>query len=100
MMAVAAWLVWQKRGERSVIRPLALFAGQLMLNLLWSLVFFGMQAPGLAFGEIVTMWAAILLTVVAFGRVSRLAQYLLLPYFAWVSFAAFLNFTIWRLNVG
>lgn len=97
MMAVAAWLVWRRRGAAAGV-PLALFAAQLALNALWSYLFFGLHRPGLAFAEITLLWAAILATLLAFRRVVPLAAWLLVPYLLWVTFAAFLNFTIWRLN--
>lgn len=97
LMAIAAWLVW-KRGGSNARRPLTLFAAQLVLNVGWSWVFFGMHQPGWAFVEIVVLWTALLATVIGFFRCSAPAGWLLVPYLAWVSFAAALNFTIWRLN--
>jgi tryptophan-rich sensory protein len=97
-MAIAAWLVWRRRRTHSVVLPLGLFGLQLALNLAWSGLFFALGRPGPAFGEVVLLWAAILATLVAFGRVSRSAAGLLAPYLAWVAYAAALNFTIWRLN--
>ncbi len=97
-MAVAAWLVWRQGGITAAKVPLALFAGQLVLNGLWSLLFFGLQQPGLAAVEIGLLWIAILATTVAFWNRSRLAGLLLTPYLAWVAFAAVLNWTIWRMN--
>ncbi len=100
MMAIAGWLVWRRRGSiTGAAFPLAVFAIQLLLNALWSYLFFGLHRPGLAFAEIVLLWAAILATLLAFRRVIPLAGWLLLPYLLWVTFAAFLNFTIWRLNL-
>ena len=98
MMAVAAWLVWRRAGFAAAKLPLALFAIQLALNSLWSVLFFGLHNPGAAAVEIVMLWAAILVTLIAFWRQSRWAGGLLVPYLAWVSFASVLNFTIWRLN--
>lgn len=98
LMAVAAWLVWKRRGFGAASTALALFLVQLALNVAWSFLFFAAQSPGLAFAEIVVLWAAILATVVAFWRIRPLAGALLLPYLAWVTFAAALNFAIWRLN--
>ncbi len=98
MMAIAAWLVWRERGLSGASLPLTLFAIQLLLNGLWSILFFGLHRPGLAFAEILVLWGAILATLVPFWRVTALAGVLLLPYFLWVTFAAFLNFTIWRMN--
>ncbi len=98
-IAVAGWLVWQQRGRNPTIAlPLALFGIQLVLNTLWSVLFFGLQAPGTALVEIIVLWAAILATLLSFWRVSKGAGWLLVPYLAWVTFAAVLNFEIWRLN--
>jgi benzodiazapine receptor len=98
MMAIAAWLVWRQDGFAGVKLPLALFAIQLVLNSLWSVLFFGLQSPGAAAVEIVLLWVAILATLIAFWRRSKLAGGMLMPYLAWVGFAAVLNFAIWRLN--
>lgn len=98
VMAVAGWLVWRRRDEMNVRPALVLFGAQLFLNLMWSVVFFGMEAPGLGLVEISVLWVAISLTIAAFMRVSRVAGWLLAPYLAWVTFAAFLNAGIWLLN--
>ena len=100
LMAVAAWLVWRRAGFSGAGAALGLFAVQLILNALWSYLFFGRHQPGLAFGDIVVLWVAILSVVLLFWRVDRVAGALLLPYLAWVGFAAYLNFTLWRLNAG
>ena len=97
-MAIAAWLVWRQCGLAGAATPLALFAVQLVLNLAWSWLFFGFQNPGLAFVDIVLLWAAIAATMVAFWFRSAIAGILFVPYLAWVSFAAMLNFVVWRLN--
>ncbi len=99
MMAVAAWLVWKETPRGSHLRPaLVLFFVQLALNCLWSFLFFGARSPGWAFIDIVVLLAALAATTAAFFKHSKLAGALLLPYLAWVSFAAVLNFTIWKLN--
>ena len=97
-MGIAAWLVWKQTGFRAANVPLGLFGLQLVLNAVWSWIFFGMHRPDLAFIEILVLWLAIVATMVAFFRCSRLAGWLITPYLAWVSFAAVLNFTIWRMN--
>ena len=97
MMAVAAWLVWTRTGWHPA---LTLFFAQLALNVVWSGLFFGMRSPGAALAEIVLLWFAILLTTIGFAAVSSAAAALMLPYLAWVAFAAVLNFSIWRLNAG
>jgi benzodiazapine receptor len=96
-MGVAAWLVW-RRAVPGVPAALALFAVQLALNVAWSGLFFGLHSPGTALLDIVLLWLAILATLVAFWRISPAAGILLLPYLGWVSFAASLNYTIWRMN--
>lgn len=98
MMAVAAWLVWKRGGFAAQRKPLALFLTQLVLNAAWTPLFFGLHLPGIAFAEIVMLWLAIASTLAAFRPVSTAAAWLLAPYLAWVSFAAVLNFALWRLN--
>jgi tryptophan-rich sensory protein len=97
-MAVAAWLVWRQGGWAGAVVPMILFGGQLVLNASWSWLFFGLQNPGVAFAEVVLLWAAILATTVVFWFRSTVAGLLFVPYLAWVSFASVLNFAIWRLN--
>ncbi len=99
LMGIALYLVWRNGWDRNAVRwAVALFAVQLALNGLWSLLFFGMQSPGWAFVEILLLWAAIATTLVAFWRVELLAGALLIPYLLWVSFAVLLNGSIWTLN--
>ncbi|MFC1660693.1 TspO/MBR family protein [Gemmatimonadota bacterium] len=99
MMGIAAFLVWQKGWDSGVVRAaLALFAIQLILNGLWSVLFFGIRSPGMAFVDILLLWASIGATLVLFWRVTPVAGMLLLPYEAWVTFAAVLNGSIWMLN--
>jgi tryptophan-rich sensory protein len=100
LMGIAAWLVWQREGFKSAALSLSLFGGQLVLNVAWSWIFFGMRQPGWAFGEILILWLAIVATTISFFRDSITAGALLVPYLAWVSFASVLNFTIWKLNTG
>lgn len=98
LMATAAWLVWRVGGIRARGGAMGLFAVQLILNVAWSALFFGLQRPGAAFGGIVALWIAIVLTVVAFARTSRTSAWLMIPYLAWVTFAGALNLAIWWLN--
>ena len=100
LMGIAAWLVWKPEGFKHAAVPMTLFAVQLVLNISWSWIFFGMHQPGWAFVEIVILWLAIVGTTVTFFRCSKLAGWLMLPYLVWVTFAAVLNFTIWRLNLA
>lgn len=97
-MAVASWLVWRQRGWIDAKLPLSLFGIQMGLNVVWSWIFFGSENPGLAFAEILLLLAAITATMVSFWHRSKLAGMLFLPYLAWVTFAAVLNFAIWQLN--
>ena len=97
-MAVAAWNIWRRRGRQSTRLAMFLFAGQLALNLAWSILFFGLQQIGLALIEIILLFAAITGTALAFGRLDRTAALLFIPYIAWVGFATLLNLAIWRLN--
>lgn len=99
MMAMAAWLVWRQGGWQKQRKPLLIFLVQLALNALWTPLFFGLHWPGVAFAEIVLLWLAIAATITVFHPVNRTAMLLLAPYLAWVSFAAALNFSLWRLNL-
>ena len=98
LMGIAAWLVWKRGGWPTQKRPLALFLLQLALNALWTPLFFGAHLMGPALAEMTLLWLAIAATIAAFLPVSKTAAALLVPYLLWVSFAAFLNFTLWRLN--
>ncbi len=98
MMAVSAWLVWKRGGFVAQRKPLALFLTQLVLNAAWTPLFFGLHLIGLAFAEMILLWLAIATTLVAFRPVNPTAAWLLVPYLAWVSFAAVLNGALWNLN--
>jgi benzodiazapine receptor len=98
MMAVAAWLVWRERGFRAARTALSLFLVQLALNALWSWLFFAWRRGGPAFADIVVLWVLIVATLVTFWRIRPLAGALLVPYLAWVTFAAALNYSIWQRN--
>ena len=122
LMGISLYLVWEKKfkvrategqeiprawnpisqklfsGSWKEENIIAIFALQLALNILWSVIFFGLKLPAVAFAEILMLWFAILYTIVNFYRVSKPAAYLLIPYIAWVTFAAILNFSIARLN--
>ena len=99
LMGISAYLVWNKGLEKKGVREaLIIFGVQLVFNFLWSFIFFGLHQPLLAFLEIIILWLLILQTFLKFRKISSLAGYFLLPYLIWVTFAAFLNFTIARLN--
>jgi benzodiazapine receptor len=97
-MGVAAWMVWRRGGFTANALPLGLFLAQLVMNGLWSWMFFGLKQPVLALVDIMALWAFILATIIAFRHPSPGAAWLMVPYLAWVTFAAALNFSLWRLN--
>jgi translocator protein len=99
-IAVSGWLVWRKSSLASAALPLAIYLVQLVLNAAWTPIFFGLRRPDLAFIEIVMLWLSIIATIAAFHPVNVKAAWMLLPYLVWVTFAAALNFTVWRLNRG
>lgn len=122
LMGISLYLVWFKKAEPSKtifakkikawnkysekfyngswrrINIYLIFWTQLILNILWSFIFFGMHSPSVAFFEVIMLWFAILFTIINFYRVSKAAAYIMIPYILWVSFASILNFYIWILN--
>ena len=99
LMGAAAWLVWRAGLDQRAVRvALALFGVQFAFNVAWSGAFFGLRSPLAGLVVIVALWLAIVATIRAFDRVDRRAALLLVPYLLWVSFAALLNFELWRLN--
>ncbi|MBO6673480.1 MAG: tryptophan-rich sensory protein [Rhizobiales bacterium] len=98
MMAVAAWLVWEAVGWPAALVPIGFWLIQLIFNALWSALFFGMKRMDWALIDVALLWLAIVGTIMTFWPISTLAGWLMVPYLAWVSFAAFLNLTILRLN--
>jgi len=99
LMGVAAFIVWRKGlGKRGVKSALVIFLVQLVINALWSIVFFGLKSPIAGAVVIIVLWIAILFTILKFFRLSVVAGALLIPYILWVSFATALNVSIWMLN--
>jgi translocator protein len=98
MIAVSGWLVWRKAGLAGAALPLAVYALQLALNGAWSWFFFGLKRMDLALVDVAALWLSIALMIALFAPISATAAWLLVPYLGWVSFAAFLNFTMLRLN--
>lgn len=98
LMGIASYLVWRKIDGSGAKLALTIYGTQLGLNVLWSILFFGLKQPGLAFAEIIVLLICIIITTVLFWRISPLAGALMIPYILWVSFASYLNFTLWRLN--
>lgn len=98
-MAIASWLVWRERNARRTI-ALTAYAVQLVLNGLWSWVFFAWRDGRWAFIDGLALWAMILMTIVLFWRIRKAAALLLVPYFLWVTFASLLTFAVWQRNPG
>lgn len=98
IIALSAWIVWRKRGWEGAKLPLIVWGVQLGLNLLWTLLFFGMESPLAGLIEIVFLWLAIAATIAVFWPISRLAALMLVPYLLWVTYAGALNYSIWSLN--
>jgi benzodiazapine receptor len=99
LMGISAYLVYEKGPRKSEVRKaLAVFAGQLVLNALWSIVFFGAHMILGAAVVIIILWGMILASIMLFSKISRTAAYLLIPYILWVSFATILNISLYVLN--
>ncbi len=99
LMGIAFYIVWSNRKKDKERRvAITLFIIQLILNAFWSILFFGIPNFAAAFVEIVILWIFIILTMIAFKRVSKRAYYLLIPYLLWVSFAMVLNLGLWLIN--
>jgi tryptophan-rich sensory protein len=108
LMGVSFFFVWKNYSDisgdsekkKEWTRAVVAFFIQLALNAMWSFIFFGLRNPGAAFIELVVLWLAVLITAILFARISKSAAWLLLPYIIWVSFAGYLNFSIWQLSMS
>jgi len=98
LMGISSWLVWRVAGFYSARGPLLIFIIQLMVNAIWSWLFFEWHQGALAFVDIVLLLALVIATIVSFWCVKPLAAALLIPYLLWISFAAVLNYSVWMLN--
>ena len=98
LMAVSLYFIWSSDGQNTKNSALMAFAFQLVLNMAWSAVFFGLRSPAGGFLVILVLITAILWTIFLFGRISRKSALLLLPYLCWVGFAGYLNYGYWILN--
>lgn len=99
LMGVAAFLVWSRGLKRHEVKmALTVYLFQLLLNVVWSIIFFGLHNPGAALLEIILLWLVIVATIIAFTKISKPAAWLLVPYLLWVSLAAYLNYWLWLLN--
>ena len=100
LMGVAAWMVWRAGGFRAARTALTLFLVQLALNALWTWLFFAWRQGAMAFADILVLWLLIVAMMITFWRIRPIAGALLIPYLLWVSFAAALTWSVWRLNPG
>lgn len=98
LMGVSVGMIWHDGNSSAHRKAIGIFIIQLILNFLWSFLFFYFQQPFIAFIEIVVLWVMIILTIKHFYSIKKMAAYLLLPYLAWVSFASVLNFSLYWLN--
>lgn len=98
LMAISAARVWLTDNSRMRNRSMIIYALQLFFNFFWSVLFFNFEAYGLALMWLVVLWVLILLMIVQFSKSDRIAGLLQIPYLLWVSFAGYLNYTVWMLN--
>jgi benzodiazapine receptor len=98
LMGISLYFVIIKKRDKNVKIGITLFGIQLGLNVIWSILFFGFKSPLYGLIEIIFLWIVILITIIQFFRIDKRASYLLIPYLLWVTFAAFLNFSIYILN--
>ncbi len=98
MMGSALWLVWRSKGRPGAPLAISLFVVQLVLNVAWSPIFFGLHRPGWAMVDLAALWVAVVSTMLMFWSIRRLAGLLLTPYLLWCIFAAAPNFAFWQLN--
>ena len=98
LMGISLYLVWKEKDKQNITPALLVFFAQLVLNSVWSIIFFGLQSPFHAFIIIIFLWVLIAGSIYFFYPISKTAAYLLIPYILWVSFAAILNYYIWVLN--
>lgn len=99
LMGISLYLVWSSEKSKQTGVAITFFMTQLILNVSWSIVFFGLHFPAGAFATIIALFLAILFTILKFSKISKNAAYLLYPYIAWVLFASFLNLAIVVLNL-
>ncbi|MGC4102533.1 TspO/MBR family protein [Ferruginibacter sp.] len=99
LMGIAFYIIWKTEADKRIKRTAIIFYGiQLALNFTWSLIFFSLHQPAWALADIFALQLMILLTIAWFGKISPPASWLLVPYICWVSFAAVLNYAVWKMN--
>lgn len=96
--AVAGWWVWHEGSGSALTIAMVIYGLQLLFNAAWSGLFFGLKRMDWAMGEVLFLWLSVAATIVAFGAILPVAGAILIPYLVWVSFAAYLNWVIWKLN--
>ena len=98
LMGIALYIVWQKSSKKNQKTAISVFGIQFGLNIVWSLLFFGLKNPLAGFVEIIMLWIAILINIIVFYRIDKRAGYVLIPYLVWVTIASVLNYSVWMLN--
>ncbi len=99
LMGISVYLIWEKGIKKKGVKPaLKIFSLQLILNFIWTILFFGLRSPLLGLIAIAVLWIAILATILKFAKLSKNAAIIMVPYILWVSFAAILNLAVWMLN--
>lgn len=98
LIAISGWRVWLKRSAGSIRLPMVLFSAQLLLNGLWTLLYFELRLPWVALGDIAVLFLVIFACIFSFKRISTAASVMMVPYALWTGFAAWLNFSIAKLN--
>jgi translocator protein len=98
LMSISAWLIWNQRNVHNVKLPLILYTIQLIINGLWSYIFFEQHKIGIALIDVLLLAALISMIIFRFRQISKIAGILFIPYLLWVCFATALNFEIWRIN--
>lgn len=99
LMGISFYLIWTNKAQnKDVKKALSIFLVQLFFNTTWSIIFFGGHQILLALINIVILWLLILVVMIQFYKINKISGLLLIPYLAWVSFASFLNYSIWILN--
>lgn len=98
LMGISFYIIWQQSPSPNKSKAVILFLIQFILNFCWSILFFKNHLIFWALVEIIAMWFFILLTIIVFGKLNKIASWLLVPYISWVSFATLLNFALWKLN--
>lgn len=99
LMGISSYLIWKKGIKNQEVKTaLIVYAIHLVLNALWSILFFGLKRLDFAFFEITILWSFIIFIFYLFKKINKTAGLLLIPYFIWVSFASILNYSLWILN--